>query len=128
MTNEKDRKEAWRLAQAIWSVSFPMGLIDQKDGKVDAAVAAIARIRFEAYREGYLDGCSVDGTQTERDRATVAESVKTELERCIASARSKIKSRKDSDNATLIAMNAIYNQAIDDVIAAILSDDQESNK
>lgn len=42
-----------------------------------------ARIRTEAYREGFLDGASPDGTyvETERDRLLVAEAVKEERDR-----------------------------------------------
>lgn len=101
MTNEKEREWAAEWADAILD-----GLADSEyvicGENKNLLITDLLRIRSEA--------------------------VKAELERCLASVHSKMKPRKDSDSATLIAMNAIYNQALDDAVSAILSDDQEANR
>lgn len=139
MTNEKNREDKDDVDTASWDfmsvTELDASFIDKRERMKVLIGRRDNRIRTEAYREGYLDGCSVDGTQTERDRATVAEAVKAERER-IAKEVSQVKHSEIeySIAAILDDFNRTGNinayQIVEYVrrLEAILSDDQEANR
>lgn len=107
MTNEKDKEEAINLAHNYGLYAEPI--------TVARLTKDVARIRSEAYKEGYLDGCSVDGTQTERDKAAIAEAVKAERERCEAIVTEEI-----------LEYDCDFTDLVNNIVSRILSDDQEA--